>query len=89
MAAQSNIDIIQRFQSKVLRIITNASKYISNIRIHNDLGVDYLVVQSSNYSSNYRQRLQNPSNPLVISLAPNNIRRLRTPHTNDLPERFQ
>ena len=39
LAAQANIDIIQRFQSKVLRKINNASKYISNIPIHSDLGV--------------------------------------------------
>ena len=52
MAAQSNIDIIQRFQSKVLRIITNAQMYISNIRIHNDVGVPTVQEEISRLSSN-------------------------------------
>ena len=36
-AADSNIEIIQRFQSKVLRCITNAPWYVSNEIIKNDL----------------------------------------------------
>ena len=91
VAAQSKIDIIQGFQSKVLRIITNASIYISNIRIDNDLGVLTVQEEISSLSSNQRQRLQKHANPLVISLTntANNILRLRRPHNNDLPERFQ
>ena len=91
VAAQSNIDIIQRFQSKVPRIITNAPKYISNIRIHSDLAVPTVQDEISRLSSNYRQRLQNHSNPLAISLTNtgNDIRRLRRPHINDLPRRFR
>jgi hypothetical protein len=33
----SNMQIIQRLQSKILRIITNAPWYISNLTLHNNL----------------------------------------------------
>ena len=84
VAAQSNIDIIQHCQSKVLRIITNASNYISNIRIHGDLEVSNVQYEISRFSSNYRQRSQNQSKPSILSLTnrANNIRRLIRPHTN-------
>lgn len=40
-----NIEIIQRFQSKILllKVITNASWYISNIRLHHDLCVKNVI----------------------------------------------
>jgi hypothetical protein len=37
---QSNIDIIQRFQNKVLRSMVNAPWYIRNNDLHRDLQVD-------------------------------------------------
>ena len=90
VAAQTNIDVIQRFQSKVLRIITNASKYISNNRIHTDLGVPTVKDEVSRFSSNYRHRLDNHSNPLarLLTNTENSIRRLKRYHINDLPQRF-
>ena len=89
MAAQTNIDVIQRFQSKALRIITNASKYISNNRIHTDLGVPTVKDEVSRFTSNYRHRLDNHSNPLarLLTNTENSIRRLKRYHINDLPQR--
>jgi hypothetical protein len=35
-ASNSNIEILQRFQSKTLRVILNAPWYINNSRVHED-----------------------------------------------------
>jgi hypothetical protein len=36
-ASNSNIEIIQRYQSKLLRLITNAQWYVTNRTLHSDL----------------------------------------------------
>ncbi|PNF38441.1 hypothetical protein B7P43_G04015 [Cryptotermes secundus] len=41
-ASKTNISIIQRCQSKILRMITNAQWYVSNITLHEDLKVPLL-----------------------------------------------
>ena len=64
--AKSNIEIIQRFQNKLLRIITNAPWYISNDR--NDLNISLVIDEVRRYSFNYMQRFANHSNPLAIAL---------------------
>jgi hypothetical protein len=38
-ASKTNIDIIQRLQSKTLRAMTNAPWYLSNDTLNNDLGI--------------------------------------------------
>ena len=90
VAAQTNIDIIQHFRSKVLRVITNASKYISNNRIHSDLGVPTVKYEVSRFSSNYRQRLDNHSNPLarLLKNSDDNIRKLKRHYIYHLLQRF-
>ena len=42
-ASASNIEIIQRFQNKVLRNIVNAPWYIRNSDLHRDLGVEMVA----------------------------------------------
>lgn len=39
IAANSNVEILQRFQPKVLRKIANAAWYISNDRLHHLLNM--------------------------------------------------
>jgi len=41
-ASNSNIEILQRFQTKYLRIIVNASWYVINDTLHHDLNVPYV-----------------------------------------------
>ena len=91
VAAKSNIEIIQRFQNKVLRIITNAPWYISNDRIHSDLNIPSVIDEVRRYSFNYMQRLVNHSNPLARALVLSNatIRSLKRSQVNDLPTRFE
>jgi len=38
-ASKSNIEIIQSYQSKISRIITNAPWYVSNQTLHSDLRI--------------------------------------------------
>ena len=78
IAAKSNIQIIQRFQNKVLGIISNAPWYISNDRIHSDLNISLVIDEVRRYSFNM-QRLANHSNPLAkaLVLSEGTIRRLQ------------
>jgi len=41
-ASNSNIEIIQRYQSKILRILTNAPWYVTNHTPHSDLRIPYV-----------------------------------------------
>ena len=68
IAAKSNIQIIQRFQNKVLRIITNAPWYIRNDRISSDLNNPLVIDEVRRYSFNYMQCLANHSNSLLRAL---------------------
>ena len=38
----SNIEIIQRYQSKILRLLTNAPWYVTNHTLHSDLHIPYV-----------------------------------------------
>jgi hypothetical protein len=42
-ARKSNITIMQRSQSKILRMITNAPWYVTNQTLHEDLNVPYIT----------------------------------------------
>ena len=63
-----NIEILERFQSKVLRIITDALWYVSNAVIKRDLKVLSVRQEVRNYSVTYRQRLNDHPNRLEKSL---------------------
>ena len=42
-AANSNLEILQRFQSKTLRMIANAPYYVTNTQIRRDLKIPYIA----------------------------------------------
>jgi hypothetical protein len=46
-ASKSNIAVIQKFQSKLLRAIVNAPWYITNAVIHSDLDIPTVQVSST------------------------------------------
>jgi len=83
----SNIEILERFQSKVLRIITDAPWHVPTAVIIQVLSVRHEV---RNYSVTYRQRLNNDPNSLAKSLfqRPNYNRRLKWYYPADLANRF-
>jgi predicted kinase len=55
-ASNSNLEILERFQSKVLRIITDARRYVPNVVIKRDLQVLTVRQEVRNYSVTYRQK---------------------------------
>jgi hypothetical protein len=64
-ASNSNIEILERRQSKVLRIITDAPRYVPNAVIKLDLKVLSVRQAVRNYSVTYRQRFDDHPNRLA------------------------
>jgi len=57
-AANSNIEIIQRFQNKYLRIIVDASWYVINDTLYHDLNVPYVRDVIKKLSQKYTDRME-------------------------------
>jgi hypothetical protein len=55
--SNSNIEILERFQSKVLRLIVDTPWYVSNSVIRNDLQIPTVKEEISRFSSHYNVRL--------------------------------
>lgn len=64
-ASASNIDRIQRLQSKILRNIVNAPYYVRNINIHRDLQMKLVNDVIKENSANYINKLRSHPNELV------------------------
>jgi hypothetical protein len=88
-ASTSNTEILERFQSKVLRMIADAPWYVLNTVNRRDLQTPTVKGEIRHYSFQYRARLSVHPNDLVVNLMaqPDN-RRLRRRLPNDLPTRF-
>jgi hypothetical protein len=57
-ASKSSISIIQRSQSKILRMIVDALWYVSNATLHANLGISYIqdaIHQKCKETSHYTQ----------------------------------
>lgn len=78
-AKKSNIEIIQRFQNKVLRNIVNAPWYIQNIELHKDLAVELVTEEIKKFANSHEQRLLQHVNVEAIQLLDNTqiVRRLK------------
>ena len=89
-ASNSNTDILERFESKVLRIITDAPGYVPNTVIRRDLRLFSVRQEVRNYSVTYRHRLDAHPNRLPKSLfqGPAHSRRLKRCYLADLATRF-
>jgi len=89
-ASNSNIEILEKFQSKVLRIITDAPRYVPNAVIIRDLQVLSVRHEVRNYNVTYRPRLNDHPNSLAKCLfqRPNYDRRLKRYYPADLTTRF-
>jgi hypothetical protein len=88
-ASTSNIEILERFQSKVLRMIVDAPWCVLNSLIRRDLTCPTVKEEIRHYSSYYGDRLRTHPNHLAVNLLrlPDN-RRLRRFLPTDLPDRF-
>jgi len=67
-ASNSNTETLERFRSKVLRIITDAPRYVPNVVIKRDLKVLSVRQEVRNYSITYRKRFDDHPNSLAKSL---------------------
>ena len=89
-ASNSNIEILQRFQSKTLRSLIDAPWYVTNETIHRDLKIPTVKEEISKFSNRYNIRINNHQNLLVSQLldTTNQIRRLKRHYPLDLNIRF-
>jgi hypothetical protein len=87
--SNSNIKILEHFQSKVLRLIVDAPWYVSNSVIHKDLQIPTVKEEISCFSSLYVVRFGAHTNELIATLTELPIhKRLRRYWPNDLLTRF-
>ena len=89
-ASNSNLEILERFQLKVLRIITGALWYVPNTVLKSDLQVPTVRQEVKHYSATYRQRLDVHPNSLakILFLSRTCNRRLKRHYPADLSTRF-
>ena len=89
-ASNPNIEVLGRFQSKVLRIITDAPWHVPNTMLRHGLQVLSVKQEVRNYSFNYRPRLDNHPNRLAKTLLLGTTHNglLKRCHTVDLQTRF-
>ena len=67
-SSKSNVNIIQRFQSKTLRLIAGAPRYVSNQTLHADLSITTVEEERQKRVDKHFQRLQEHENQLAINL---------------------
>jgi hypothetical protein len=88
-ASTSNIEILERFQSKALRMIVDPPWHGPNTVIRRDLQIPTVKEEIRRYSSQYSARLNAHLNYLIVNLIELPYsRRLRRHLANDLPTRF-
>jgi hypothetical protein len=88
-ASTSNIEILERFQSKALRIIVDAPWYVLNTVIRRDLQTPTVKEETHRYNSQYSVHFSTHPNDIIVNLIelPDN-RRLRKHLPNDVPTSF-
>jgi hypothetical protein len=67
-ASTSNIEILESFQSKDLRMITDTPWYVPNTVIRKDLQIPTVKHEISRYSYHYSKRLSVHPNELILNL---------------------
>ena len=68
-ASASNIELLQRAQSKILRTITGAPWFVKNENIHRDLQIPMVKTEFQKSRNKYTEKLNNHVNPLARHLA--------------------
>lgn len=89
-AADSNLEILQRFQNKVLREIVDAPWYMPNSVVQSDTRIVSIKEEIRNFSASYRERLLVHPNVLAKQLLEpsDEVRRLKRFRPEDLVNRF-
>ena len=62
------MSMIQRFQSKLLRTIVNAPRYLSNQLLHNDLHIPSITEEIRRVATKYNDKTHNYANDLIERL---------------------
>ena len=85
-ASNSNLEILERFQPKVLSIITDAPWYVPNTVIKSDLQIPTFKQEARKFSAKYRKRLDTHPNNLANTLFQEQFgtRRLKRLYPTDL-----
>jgi len=87
-ASNSNTEILQRFQNKVLRSIVNAPWYVPNTILHTDLQIPTVKAEITNFSTKYREKLIAHPNELIPAIleeiGPRSLKRFK-PTEDDEP----
>jgi hypothetical protein len=82
--AASNLAVIQRYQAKTLRQITNAPRYVTNHTLHMDLHIPPVRTIFQELTETHHTTLKSHPNPLIaMILAPPPRRRLHRRWTLD------
>jgi hypothetical protein len=81
----SNTEMLERFQGKVLCMITDAPWYVPNMVLRQDPQITSVKEEIHRFSTQYRNRLYTHPNNLKV---PPDHRRLRRHLPIDLPTRF-
>jgi hypothetical protein len=89
-ASNSNVDILERFQSKFLRKITDTPWYVPNAVIKRDLQEPSVRQEMRTFSVTYHAGLEGYPNDLATSLLqqPPQNHRLKRYYPADLATRF-
>jgi uncharacterized protein YeeX (DUF496 family) len=61
-ASEFNIQVIQRYQNKVLKCIVNAPRYVGNSDLHHDLGIETVTDIIAKFAKSREKRLQDHIN---------------------------
>jgi hypothetical protein len=67
-ASKSHIAKLQRSQSKILQMITNAPWYVNNQTLHDDLEVPFIKDVIQEKSTDHHHKLGKHSNPILQPL---------------------
>jgi hypothetical protein len=67
-ASKSNISMIQRSRSKIVRMIVDAPWYVSNATLHADLGISYVHEVIHHKYNKHHTKLGTHENPLLKTL---------------------
>lgn len=89
-ASNSNIDILERYQTKTLRIILSIPCCISNRFIYHDLHIPTMIEEIQKHSKSYQELLAVHPNALTSDLIKRGQRysRIGRPNVLDLHRRF-
>lgn len=84
-ASLSNIEIIQRFQSKILRTVVDAPWFVTNEILHHDLQIPTVREEATRFVKRHMDRLNLHPNSLANQLTkPIKTRRLKRKIPQDL-----